>query len=82
MQTPILDVQGLTVAFRRDGQWREVVRGVSLAVGARETVALVGESGSGKSVSALSVLRLLPRDASRIGGSVRSPQRTSRSRFL
>ncbi|MGO8609605.1 ATP-binding cassette domain-containing protein, partial [Rhizobium johnstonii] len=37
----------------------------------RETVALVGESGSGKSVSAMSIMRLLARDASRIGGSVR-----------
>ncbi len=47
------------------------MHGVSFDVGPRETVALVGESGSGKSVSALSILRLLPRDASRIGGRVR-----------
>jgi len=68
---PILSVADLTVSFRSDGRWREVVHGVSFDIGPRETVALVGESGSGKSVSALSVLRLLPRDASRIGGSVR-----------
>ncbi|WP_091716474.1 ABC transporter ATP-binding protein [Methylobacterium phyllostachyos] len=68
---PLLSVCDLTVSFRSDGRWREVVHGVSFDVGPRETVALVGESGSGKSVSALSVLRLLPRDASRIGGSVR-----------
>jgi peptide/nickel transport system ATP-binding protein len=68
---PILSVSDLTVSFRSDGRWREVVHGVSFDVGPRETVALVGESGSGKSVSALSILRLLPRDASRIGGSVR-----------
>ncbi len=71
MTDPILAVRDLTVAFRSDGRWREVVHGVSFDVAPRETVALVGESGSGKSVSALSVLRLLPRDASRIGGSVR-----------
>ncbi|MEL6061742.1 MULTISPECIES: ABC transporter ATP-binding protein [unclassified Methylobacterium] len=71
MTDPILTVRDLTVSFRSDGRWREVVHGVSFAVAPRETVALVGESGSGKSVSALSVLRLLPRDASRIGGSVR-----------
>ncbi|MCJ2085439.1 ABC transporter ATP-binding protein [Methylobacterium sp. E-005] len=71
MTDPILSVRDLTVSFRSDGRWREVVHGVSFDVGPRETVALVGESGSGKSVSALSVLRLLPRDASRIGGSVR-----------
>ena len=71
MTDPILSVSALTVSFRSDGRWREVVHGVSFDVGPRETVALVGESGSGKSVSALSILRLLPRDASRIGGSVR-----------
>ncbi len=71
MPDPILSVSDLTVSFRSDGRWREVVHGVSFDVGPRETVALVGESGSGKSVSALSILRLLPRDASRIGGSVR-----------
>ncbi len=71
MTDSILSVADLTVSFRSDGRWREVVHGVSFDIGPRETVALVGESGSGKSVSALSILRLLPRDASRIGGSVR-----------
>ena len=67
---PLLAVENLTTAFRRDGAWREVVHGVSFTVGARETVALVGESGSGKSVSALAVMRLHPRQASRVGGRV------------
>ena len=62
MTTPLLDVQDLTTSFRRDGAWREVVHGVSFTVNPRETVALVGESGSGKSVSALSVMRLTPRE--------------------
>ena len=70
MTIPVLDVQNLTTAFRRDGAWREVVHGVSFSVGPGETVALVGESGSGKSVSALSIMRLTPRDASRVGGRV------------
>ena len=70
MTVPVLDVQNLTTAFRRDGAWRQVVHGVSFSVGPGETVALVGESGSGKSVSALSIMRLTPRDASRIGGRV------------
>ena len=70
MTIPVLDVQNLTTAFRRDGAWREVVQGVSFSVGPGETVALVGESGSGKSVSALSIMRLTQRDASRIGGRV------------
>ncbi len=71
MTDPVLSVSNLTASFRSEGRWREVVHGVSFDIGPRETVALVGESGSGKSVSALSILRLLPRDASRIGGSVR-----------
>ena len=71
MRGPVLEVEDLTAAFRRDGAWREVLHGVSFSVGPRETVALVGESGSGKSVSALSLLRLTPRGASRVGGHVR-----------
>ncbi|WP_407519565.1 ABC transporter ATP-binding protein [Methylobacterium oryzisoli] len=69
--TPILSVRDLATAFRVDGHWRPVVRGVSFDIGPRETVALVGESGSGKSVTALSLMRLTPRDASRITGAVR-----------
>ncbi|MCW2972077.1 MAG: transporter ATP-binding protein, partial [Thermoleophilia bacterium] len=45
-------------------------RGVSFSIGTRETVAVVGESGSGKSVTALSIMRLTARDASRVTGSV------------
>jgi microcin C transport system ATP-binding protein len=58
--TPLLSVQDLSVAFRQDGRVSLAVDRVSFEVHAGETVALVGESGSGKSVSALSVLKLLP----------------------
>jgi peptide/nickel transport system ATP-binding protein len=68
--SPILAVTDLTTSFRSEAQWRQVVQGVSFEIGPRETVALVGESGSGKSVTALSIMRLTQRDASRIGGSV------------
>ncbi|QRM34520.1 ABC transporter ATP-binding protein [Microvirga sp. VF16] len=66
----ILDVQELTAAFRVEGAWRPVVRNLSFSVGPKETVAIVGESGSGKSVTALSIMRLLPRDTSRVTGRV------------
>ncbi|WP_456310240.1 microcin C ABC transporter ATP-binding protein YejF [Serratia proteamaculans] len=56
----LLTIQDLSIAFRQGGEERRVVDGLSLSVDAGETLALVGESGSGKSVTALSVMRLLP----------------------
>src|SRR5262249_15975912 len=70
-ESPILEVEDLTTSFLLDGQWRSVVRHVGFEVRPRETVALVGESGSGKSVTALSIMRLLPERASRIEGPIR-----------
>ncbi|UXM95156.1 ABC transporter ATP-binding protein [Bartonella sp. HY329] len=58
--TPMLSVRDLSVAFRQDGQEKLSVKNVSFDIMPGETVALVGESGSGKSVTALSVLKLLP----------------------
>ncbi|MCO5732222.1 ABC transporter ATP-binding protein [Rhizobium sp. SSA_523] len=66
----ILSVRNLTTAFRRAGQWHAVVNDVSLDVNAGETVAIVGESGSGKSVTAMSIMRLLPERTSRVSGHV------------
>ena len=60
MAKALLSITDLHVRFRTSGEPVEAVRGVSLEVGRGESVALVGESGSGKSVTALSVLRLLP----------------------
>ncbi|WP_337261727.1 MULTISPECIES: microcin C ABC transporter ATP-binding protein YejF [unclassified Serratia (in: enterobacteria)] len=60
MTTPLLAIQDLSIAFRQGGALTQVVNGVSLQIEQGETLALVGESGSGKSVTALSVLRLLP----------------------
>src|SRR6056297_817109 len=57
---PLLSIRNLRVAFRRGSILNEVVHGVDLDIGANETVALVGESGSGKTVTASSILRLLP----------------------
>lgn len=60
MTPPLLAINNLSVAFQQGETLRQVVDSVSLQVNAGETLALVGESGSGKSVTALSVLRLLP----------------------
>ena len=59
-KSPLLRVSNLSVNFRTPGRIVEAVKGVSLEICKGETVALVGESGSGKSVTALSVLQLLP----------------------
>ena len=53
---PVLIVDNLSVSFREE----TAVRNISFEIGRGETLALVGESGSGKSVTALSVLQLLP----------------------
>ncbi|MFL5122778.1 MAG: ABC transporter ATP-binding protein [Microvirga sp.] len=60
MSEPLLSVRDLSVAFRQGGRDTLAVDRISFDVAPRETVAIVGESGSGKSVSALSVLKLLP----------------------
>ncbi|MEX0345619.1 MAG: ABC transporter ATP-binding protein [Rhizobiaceae bacterium] len=56
----LLSVRDLSVLFRQGKQETLAVDHISFEIGRGETVALVGESGSGKSVSALSVLKLLP----------------------
>ena len=57
---PLLKVEDLSVAFRQGGKEMLAVDRISFHIDPGETVALVGESGSGKSVSALSILKLLP----------------------
>ena len=59
----LIEVRDLRVAFRMGAERHEAVRGISFDVPANTTVALVGESGSGKSVSAMSIVRLLPENA-------------------
>jgi oligopeptide/dipeptide ABC transporter ATP-binding protein len=68
---PLLDISDLHTEFRTGAGVVRAVDGVSYTVDAGETVAVVGESGSGKSVTALSVLRLIPDPPGRItSGSV------------
>jgi microcin C transport system ATP-binding protein len=72
---PLLEIRNLGVTFagRAGAQPVEAVKGVSFTLDRGETLALVGESGSGKSVTALSVLQLLPYPvaAHREGSSIR-----------
>lgn len=58
--SPLLEIRDLRVAFGNGANESIVVKGVDLHIDQGESVALVGESGSGKSVTALSVLKLLP----------------------
>ena len=67
---PVLQVENLTVAFRHDDQWREVVKNVSMTINAGETLAIVGESGSGKSVTSRAIMRLLNMRHARVTGKV------------
>ena len=70
MTEPLLKATNLSVKFSQGGVETAAVQGVDFHVEKGETVAIVGESGSGKSVSALSIVGLLPENAA-ISGSVR-----------
>ena len=68
MSNPLLTVQNLAVSFGHGERAVAAVRDVSFTIERGETVALVGESGSGKSVTALSILQLLPTPQARQSG--------------
>ncbi len=65
-QAPLLDIRGLRTHFFTEAGVAKAVDGVDLSIYPGEVVGLVGESGSGKSVTALSVLRLIPNPPGRI----------------
>ncbi len=65
---PLLSIEGLETRFTSDGKSFLAVDGVSIAVERGQTVGVVGESGCGKSVTALSVMRLIPDPPGRIVG--------------
>ncbi len=67
---PVLRIDRLRTEFRIGGAWHAAVDGLSLTIARAETLALVGESGCGKSMTALSIMGLVPRSAGRIVGSV------------
>lgn len=62
----LLDVQDLKTYFDIEGTWAKAVDGVSFTILKGEVLGIVGESGSGKSVTALSLLRLIPDPPGRI----------------
>ena len=68
---PLLTVEDLRVVFEGDrGTVTEAVAGVSFSVASGRTLGIVGESGCGKSVTALAIMRLLPKVGARVSGSV------------
>ena len=70
--TTLIEVADLSVEFRAGDGFLRAVHGVSCALEEGETLGVVGESGCGKTVTALSIMRLLPEPAGRIsGGAVR-----------
>ncbi len=70
MSVPLLSVKNLSVDFTQGEDITHAVRRASLQINKGETLALVGESGSGKSVTAHSILRLLPDSASHPEGNI------------
>lgn len=68
MSDPLLELRGLRTAFATDNGLLTAVDGVSFPVAKGRTVGLVGESGCGKSVTAMSIVRLLPQPSGRVTG--------------
>ncbi|MGE5511845.1 MAG: ABC transporter ATP-binding protein [Bacteroidota bacterium] len=69
---PLLELSDLHVSFSGDsGRITHAVQGVGLSLARGKTLGLVGESGSGKSVTALSIMRLLPKESASIRGHIR-----------
>ncbi|HYZ31523.1 MAG TPA: ABC transporter ATP-binding protein [Crenalkalicoccus sp.] len=67
----LLEIENLQTHFRTPDGVNRAVDGLSFQVEAGETLAVVGESGCGKSVTAMSVLRLIPEPPGRMAGSIR-----------
>ena len=71
MNHPVLKVDDLSISFRNEEQWNQVIQHIFFEVLPNEILGIVGESGSGKSVSNLAIMGLLPQKISKINkGSV------------
>ena len=68
---PVLAIEGLTVALPKGSDRAHAIDDIGFSVGAGEIVCVVGESGSGKSVTAQTIMGLLPRELSATAGEVR-----------
>ncbi|MEN5082553.1 ABC transporter ATP-binding protein [Bosea sp. TWI1241] len=68
---PLLEIDKLQTHFRTPDGINRAVDGVSFAIEAGQTLAVVGESGCGKSVTAMSILRLIPEPPGKIAGAIR-----------
>ena len=66
MNRALLDMRNLHVEFKTDEGVARAVHGVDLQIGPEETLGLVGESGSGKSVTALTIMRLIPQPPGKV----------------
>ena len=65
---PLLEIKGLKTYFKTDEGWLHAVDGVDISIDRGETVCVVGESGCGKTVTAMTVLKLVPMPPGRIAG--------------
>ena len=77
MTETLLEIEGLKTYLEADGKTIKAVDGISFAINRGETFCLVGESGSGKSITALSIMQLLPAEiSSHPSGSIRFRSQT------
>src|SRR5437870_9319442 len=71
LATPVLEIEDLRTYIRQRNNLVRAVDGVSLRVEQGETLGLVGESGCGKTMTAMSIMKLLPNGGYIAGGSIR-----------
>ena len=67
----LLEIKDLIVQYKTERATVSALNGISLLIGKGESVGLVGETGAGKTTTALSILRLLPRNATVLGGEIK-----------
>lgn len=66
MKAPLLQLQNVTVSFRKEGNWTPIVKNSRFDLHENEILGIVGESGSGKSVTSLAIMGLLPKAIAKV----------------